>query len=410
MVVSLKNSKSAERIAQVLTIVSFVMLCWVAHRSLETRVSCVNSSFISFVQIAGERVPNCRYESRLSPRDLIAPLAKDKQVILRALEVLEPLNSLISSPKQGLAVDINEREPELFELGRGYVRLGIGWLKDAAQLRRALVMGVLRNEFPGTYGNQFQLETVADFLILAVFGEDEWVGEDGKTYSLKKDMRFSTAAPSFEQYCQSPFRSLSHKSVCDLEGDAQANVWGFRPLLAVSLWRVFDKLSLNEKIEFMKTLKSGRPLPVVRDLEVPTAEGLVEWFQSALDEHLHALVKPSGAVEFAVKRTLKELEVESPTKWELTLDLTATPVWREIFEQMRQRAQYKKERVLIFTPEGARALPSGLPVAWAADEISSQKHVLIACDWPRPEDAVHVKARHMFAQQTCAKLQRAFWD
>jgi hypothetical protein len=49
-------------------------------------------------------------------------------------------------------------------------------------------------------------------------------------------------------------------------------------------------------------------------------------------------------------------------------------------------------------------------VAWAADEISSQKHVLIACSWPRPEDTVHIQARHLFAHQSCDKLSRPFWD
>lgn len=347
---------------------------------------------------------------------MIAPLAQNKQDIVRSLEILEPLAQLIRGQRRGLAVDVVEREPDLFELGKGYVRVGINWLKDPVQLRRALIMGVLRTEFPQTYTNQFQLETLTDFVLLSVFAQDEWTGEDGKLYSLMRDMRFSTTAPSFEQYCMSPFRSLSHRSVCRLDGDSadvdQVNVWGFRPLLAVSMWRVFSKLSLNEKVFAMNTLRSGKALPTVHDLRDVSTESLVGWFETTLNEHLNVMLpKKTAKTEFAVKRTLKELEVESPTHWELTLDLTATPVWREILEQMRERAQYRlNERVLVFTPEGARALPSGLPVAWATDDISSQKHVLIACHWPAPEDAVHVRARHMFAEQSCAKLTRPFWD
>lgn len=416
LVMILKSSRIAERIAQALTIVSFVLLCWVAHRVLDTRTACVNSSFISFVQINGKRVANCLFESRLSPRSLIAPLSEKKRDIVRSLEVLEPLAQLLRGQKQGLAVDVTEREPHLFELGKGYVRIGVNWLKDPAQLRRALVMGVLRNEFPQTYTNQFQLETIADFILLSVFAQDEWTGDDGKIYSLMRDMRFSTTAPSFEQYCMSPFRSLSHRSVCHLDGNNsdmdQVNVWGFRPLLAVSMWRVFSKLSLSEQIHVMGVLRTGKALPVVHDLQNTSANGLVEWFKVTLHEHLDVLLpKSTEATEYAVKRTLKELEVEAPTHWELTMDLTSTPVWREIMEQLRQRAQLrKKERVLVFTPEGAKALPSGLPVAWAGDEISSQKHVLIACNWPAPEDTVHVKARRLFAQQSCGKLTRSFWD
>ncbi len=416
LVRTLKSSRTAERFAQALTIASFITLCWVANRALQARVSCVNSSFISFVQINGERVSNCRYESRLSPRDLLSPLAKQNQEIIRSLEVLEPLAQLLQGKRQGLAIDVVSREPDLFELGKGYVRLGQNWLKNPLQLRRALIMGVLRNEFPQTYTNQFQLETLTDFLLLSVYGQDEWTGDDGKVYSLERDMRFPTTAPSFEQYCQSPFRSLSHRSVCKLDGDSsdieQVNVWGFRPLLAVSLWRVFSKLSLGEKVHAMSVVRSGRALPVVHGLNDISTESLVRWFETTLGEHLAVLIpKKTEKNEYAVKRTLKELEVESPTHWELTIDLTSTPVWREILEQMRERAQYRRnERVLIFTPEGAKALPSGLPVAWATDDISSQKHVLIACDWPAPEEAVHVRARHMFAQQSCAKLTRPFWD
>ncbi len=406
------SSRTVQLTAQVLTIVTFVMLCWVAERSLEARVSCVNSSFISFVQISGERFVNCKFESRLSPRDLISPVSKQNQDFLRALEILEPMAPLFPAYlNQGLAVDVVAREPDLFELGRGYVRIGSNWLKNTTQLRRALVMGVLRTEFPQTYTNQFQLETIADFILLALFSSDEWQGSDQKIYSLVRDLKFSTAAPTFAQYCASPFRSLSHKSVCETEMDnALAKVWGFRPLLAVSMFRVYEKLALVDKIAVIKGLVSGKPLPVVHDVREGGAEELVEWFKVTLNEHLAAVFPKSEAIQFSIKRTLKELEVESPTKWELTLDLTATPAWREIVEQMRTRAQFKKERVLIFTPEGAKALPSGLPVAWAASDISSQKHVMIACDWPKPEDTVHVKARHLFAQQSCAKLQRAFWD
>ena len=410
-VVALKTSKAVERIAQFLMIISFMLMCWVAQRSLEARSSCVTSSFISFVQIDGKRIANCLFESRLSLRGWLDPITPAQEQAMRSIEVLEPLRQVFPGRRLGLAVDISDKEADLFELGKGYVRLGHNWLKDATQLRRALIMGVLRNEFPATYTNQFQLEVVADFLLLAVFNLDEWKGEDGKIYSLVRDMRFSTMAPSFEQYCLSPFRSLSHRSVCHLDGNddmEHVNVWGFRPLLAVSIWRVFAKLPLREKMAVMTNVTAGRALPALHDLHNLNAGQLVVWFATTLNEHLHVLGVDAGGL--AVKQTLRELEVESPTRWELTLDLTATPVWREIVEQMRQRAQFKKERVLIFTPEGTKALPSGLPVAWATDEISSQKHVLIACEWPSPDAAVHVRARHMFAQQSCTKLTSPFWD
>lgn len=410
---TLKSSKTAERLAQVLSILSFVLLCWVAHRSLEVRTNCIHSTFINFVQLEGIRVPNCRYESRLSLRALTESLTEAQSHKIRALEVLEPLKGVFPDPKRGIAVDV-VNDHHLFELGSGYVRLGNDWLENDIQVRRALTMGLLRNEFPNAYTNQFQLETLADFFLLAVFDEDGWKDEKGEVFSLMRDMRFSTVAPMVEQYCLSPFRSLAHGKLCTIDGlDGQMNTWGFRPLLAVSLYRVFQKLSLKDQLDFMKSLRSGVHLPSLPDMGNSSVENLVGWFSSSLREYLAALLPRarSSDLQLAVKRTFKELEVEAPTHWELTLDLTSTPAWKDILEQLRQRAQFRKnERILVFTPEGARALPSGLPVAWAADEISSQKHVLIACNWPSPDETVHIRARHMFAQQTCGKLTRPFWD
>jgi hypothetical protein len=419
LVTMLTRSRTAERIAHVLTVLSFICLSFVVYRAVSPRTECLNSPLIGFVQIDGVRVNNCALENRLSFNNWLHPLTASQRAIVRSLEILDPLAELLRSKHLSIAVDVSTKDPLNFELGKSYVRLGSEWLKDQTQTTRALVMGVLKSEFPKTYGNQFQLEIVTDFLLLTVMDDDAWKGED-KTYSLMRDAKFSTIAPSFEQYCQSPFRSLAHLAMCEVanlgngDGDQvlETNVWGFRPLLAVSLKRVYDKLSISEKLHMLDVIRSGAALPAIENPADVSLEGLVTWFEMTLSHHLQALLPKANAdVAMAVKRTLKELEVESPTHWELTIDVTNTPAWREILEQMRKRSEILKgERVLVFTPEGAKALPSGLPVAWSADEISSQKHVLIACAWPKPEDTVHIHARHLFAHQSCGRLDRPFWD
>ena len=150
------------------------------------------------------------------------------------------------------------------------------------------------------------------------------------------------------------------------------------------------------------------PVPELTSLE---AANLVVWLQAALTRQMAALLPESEETSQAIRRSLTELEVEAPTRWELTLDVTNTPAWREIVAQMRERSRLmRRERILIFTPEGATALPADRAVNWAGNEVSTQKHVLIACRWPKPEDTVHVKARHLFAQQSCSKLEQAFWE
>ncbi len=416
---TLKTWKHTERFAKILTVVSFVLMCWVAQRILQPRTNCVESSFLSFVQFGHDRFENCLFENRLSFSSGSSP-TQEQSKIIKAMEVLEPLRPLLPSKTPQVAVDIHADNAEIFELGRGFVRIGKKWTEDPVQLRRALIMGLLRFHYPRKYAGQFQLEVISDFIVLSILNQDAWLDERREQHSLRKEQRFSTAAASFERYCQSPFRSLSHVGVCAVDDPArielQENVWGLRPLLALTLVGIFEKLPLRQQSRFLNALKEDSSLPEVRLLKNASAEEMTAWVRGSVSDYLHSLLGQVPTIEgqdplsLAYRQTLHQLEVESPTHWELTVDLTNTPAWREIFEQMRQRSLIVKERVLVFTPEGSRALPSGLPVAWAADEVSSQKHVLIACHWPRPDEVVHIQARHMFAQQTCGKLQDAFWD
>lgn len=408
--VEVLKTATLESLARALTILSFVTLCWVSHRTLQVRESCVTSTFIAFVQIGTARADNCRFESRLNLTSGSNLQAADG-ARLRALEILEPLSSVFPQRNPDLTVEISVDNPHAFDLGAGAVRIGEAWLNDSVQVRRALIMAALKSAHPESY-NQFQLEVLSDFLLLALYTDDGTQGE----ISLRRDVKFPTAAPSLGQYCLSPFRSLAHHQLCqlpDLEsGEEATQVWGFRPLLASALWRAFDKLPLQQQVQVLERIRHGQALPVVDPAEHGDVENLVGWFENTFKDYAGSLgILASERGELALKQAMKELEVEAPTKWELTVDVTKTPAWKEIVEQLKTRARFRlKERALIFTPEGEFALPSGLPVAWSASDISSQKHVLIACEWPKPGEAVHVQARQLFAQRSCEKLKRAFWD
>jgi hypothetical protein len=387
-------------------------MCWVAHRTLQVREQCVNSSFISFAQIGGERIENCLFESRLSLHTLLHTLPAKTVAQVRALEVMDPLEGLFPGVRPRLAVEVSISEPRAFELGRGFVRLGEDWLKDERQTERALIMGLLKRDQPQNYNSAgFQLEVMADFIMLTVMSHS--IQHD---HSLIDEVKFPTSAPSFKEYCRSPFRSLAHYAGCALPEpdsvDMQANVWGFRPLVAVGLYRMFAKSSLTQKIAVMRAIRAGETLPVIESLHDNSVEGMVQWYESTLHAELDALkFEKTERADWAFKVSMKELEVEAPTHWELTVDITNTPAWRDIVEQFRTWSRYhRKERTLIFTPEGALAFPSGLPVAWGKADIQTQKHVMIACQWPKPEDVVTVTARHVYARQSCGKVEEIFWN
>lgn len=329
--------------------------------------------------------------------------------MVRLLEVLEPLSGLFPSAQPHLAVEVSMDQPHLFDLGRGYVRLGREWLSDPTQTKRALVMAVLKREQPVNSSNAFQLEVMTDFLMLAVMGETEWEG-----HSVANEVKFSTTSPSFAEYCKSPFRSIAHRGACAMEeveaSGPQVPVWGFRALLATALWKIYDHESMADKLETLRAIRHSAQPPRIAELHGNSIESKVQWFEKSLKDHVEAL-HLADRDGWQVKRTLKELEVESPTHWELTVDITHTPVWKEILEQFKAWSRlHPRERTLVFTPQGAVAFPAGLSVEWAADEVQSQKHVVIACHWPKPQDVLTVKSRHMFAQQSCAKVGEVFWN
>lgn len=364
-----------EKTARALTVLTFVTLCWVAHRALQPRTDCLNSSYLSIVLVDGHRVYNCRLESRLNLRPLLAPIPFSTLGKIRKLEVLEPLRAILPVKSPGLAVElVAGGEAELWENGPGFARVGRALLDRPRELQMRLLQAVLNTELPHAFSGPFELQVISDFLTLTLFPRSSWA------HAPVRDLRFSTA--SIRQ--------------------------GFGPALAVALAGLYERSPWSQKIEVMKRLGGAVVLPLVFEPLDTAGASLAHWFEKSLRDLAQSLGMRD---ELAIKQTLRLMEVESPTHWELTVDVTKTPAWREILDQLKKRSQFRpKERILVFTPEGARALPGALPVDWAAEDISSQKHVLVACDWPGPDQALRVQARHVYAEQSCTKLSRVFWD
>ncbi len=392
-----------------------------ANRAVQFRIGCVHSGFLAYVLVDGIKVENCTFESRLKLNATQLSSVQAQQV--RAVETLGRLESVWGSSRPKLTVEITKQNSTDFQVISKAVRLGDAWLDNDLQLRRALIMGVVKSELPRMLLSQFQLEVLSDFLMLGLFSEDNWKDSSGQVFSLLKDAKFTTVAPRFADYCQSPFRSLAHHKLCQVGAgpdsmDFENRIWGFRALLSAGLYRIYAKLPLAQKIEVLGKIRQGEfRFPVVSNPEAQSVAELARWFQKALHEHAEGLGlvsatgEDSSVEEQAFRSTLAELDVDAPVHWEVTFDLVNTPAWREIVDQLKRRSQFRKtERTLVFTPEGEVALPSGMSVSWASQDVQSQKHVLIACQWPQPSEALNIKARQLFARQTCNKLTEVFWD
>jgi hypothetical protein len=411
----LRDSKTIERLAKGLTVLTFMLLCWVGNRATGVRTHCLNSNYLIYARLDGRRIDNCIYESRLNLANLLHPIGYEQSRILRAIEQIDRLDDILPVTRPGIALEIlSGDESRRFELSRNHLRLGGAWLSDFVQFKRALVMAVLSSRGSMEFASQFQMEVITDFLLIAIFGEDQWESPEGQ-FSVLRDVRFPTTAPDFVDYCRSPFRSLAHFEACRRSSpdpfDLHARIWGFRPLLASALYRVFTRQPLALKLKALAALRTSVRWPRMSSQRERDVESLRVWFESALKGNLAALgLAGEGFDPLTVKQALRELQVESPTHWELTVDLTRSPGWREILEQLRVRSRFHSdERVLVFTPEGERVLPSGLAVAWSPSDIQSQKHVLVACEWPKPHEAVTVRARRMYASQSCGRLTEEFW-
>ena len=404
-----------------LSVCSFLLLGWVAHRTLRVREDCITSTNVAYVRWSdGPRVvplaENCRFSSRLQISFYKDALDLGQRRDLRQIESAANLTRGLEAPGPDLSVEIVPGRD--YVLQRGALRIGRGWLDDLAQLSRALTMAQLRTQHWRSFGSQFQLEVAADLWNLVRGGPDHWpLGADD--FSLKKDAKFPTVSPTFDAYCASPFRSLAHGHICEVRkksptsdsGDLFEKVWGLRAALVAGLYRAYTRLPLRQKLRVLTRFESGVAWPILSTLPRGEVAGLAEWFKTALSRNAEALGL-SGRGDLPVRQALTELNVEAPTHWELTVDLTHTPAWREIVRQFKTWSQFRpKERTLLFTPEGQVALPSGLAVGWRPTEIESQKHILIACTWPKSMPAdLNIHARQTFAQQSCEKLTEAFWD
>lgn len=390
-----------ERVVQILTLLSFALSCWTLNRALRPRPDCVTSTVLRAVVIEDQVVGNCAFESRLQIGG--ARLSPTAHRYLRQLEDTAGIERWFRREPRAV-ITIDQAHSRAFEAERGGARIGVAWFADARQLKRAVTMALIHAHPVYAGLTPFARQTLADFIILASRAERPAAG-----------VGFATAAPSLAGYCASPDRSPAHVSNCEsraVAADRDANAWGFESALANTLARTFAAARLRDQLRIVAGVRAGVLLPTPDRPTSTAAADLVKWFNSTTRAWAGALqMLNAPAAEQILSASLDSLGVRSPTRWELTIDLRHSPKWREIVNQLVARAHFRpRERALVFTPEGEVTLPSGRPAYWAASDVASDKHVMIACRWPAARAAVAVRADQFFARQTCGTLDAAFWD
>ncbi len=405
MVRLVRASDRFEALVRALSVLTFILMAWVGHRVLSDRPSCVHSSGIRSVTIEGRKVFNCQLESRLDLEPLLNPLRPHIQKKLRAIEALEPLSPFSGRWSQ-LNIEIVDNDPRAFSQEYNQLKIGSDWLNQPDVLLRAFNQVYLTLHTHNS--NLIQTQVLADFLRFWLQPKETDV------------MRMASTPLALNDACLGDYRSVQLEQLCGSRILASLQprspklygsigVW---PLLSYALAQVVRTLPLSQREQVLQNVWASNEWPVLKPPQSAKAQDVAEWLESSVDLYLTSLgVKETPQRLAAFKSTMKNIGVEAPLRWELTVDLRHTPKWTEILDQLKKWSQFRlSQRTLVFTPNGEVALPSGTRVAWAATDIRSQKHVMVACHWPAAQEAIPIEARQFFAHQSCDRLNQPFWE
>lgn len=395
-----------EALAQALSVLTFLLLAWIGQRLLSERSDCVHSAAIRTVTIEGRRILNCQRVSRLDLDPLLSPLRPHVRKKLRAIEALEPLSPFSGRWNQ-LNVEIVKGDLQIFSLDRNHLKIGDEWLRYPDPILRAMNQVYLSVNTENS--NLVQTQVLADFLRF-------WLRPKADD-----EMRLGMAPMGFSEACKGSHRTVHLEQLCASRTVASISkrspevlttigVWSF---LSFALADVVRSLPFrDQQIVLTQVWSEESKWPAMDPPESNHVEAITTWLESALNSYLDAFgVSQSIERLYALKGSMAKLDISAPLKWELTIDLRHTPAWSEILEQLKSWSRFRGgQRTLVFTPKGEVALPSGHNVSWRSDEIRSQKHVMVACHWPKPEQALTVESRQFFAEQSCGRLSTPFWE
>jgi hypothetical protein len=401
-----------------LAVMSFVSLCWVLSRSVDERPLCLHSEFVAELVNSGDSFDNCRAESRLSLNNLAHTPTQESINLARRLDTLDSLSSVWPKPLPAIHVVIDTDEPFLFEMSQGQVRVGAAIAQAQGQLERAIVLSLLNSHFSPLTRTAFENEVTADFLLMNVLGIRELQDPStGEIVSFDKNVSFAFSERSLDEYCNSFWRSLSHFMICSIQNPGfrahDISSWGSRPLVAKILSDFYDQLGMSQKVQLISGLFESKALASVTTLKDSSSQSLALWTVEQARSILTGwgFSPDDASVKFPFQRALVLSRVFQPTQWDYTVEFKNTPEWESLWLSLKQWSQAHPDlNILVWSPIGIHAFPEGNAVRWAASDVKTQKHFLIACKWPQAKDAIAIEARHFVALQVCDKSQSPKWN
>ncbi len=169
--------------------------------------------------------------------------------VTQSFASLDGLLNVWPAPAHSITVAVSGSEQMSFFSDSRVVVIGAVPAQTKSQIQTAVLISWLKQLNPHT--DDFSRRVLTDFLRSVANKKFELESLDGSFPSLGK-VRFGDLPTRVDEYCQLPWRAIDEIENCESLGIAS-----LRPVLANSLWLIYENLSWRERRNFWAWLRSS---------------------------------------------------------------------------------------------------------------------------------------------------------
>lgn len=357
-------------------------------------------------------------------------LASHAYMLSRATKELEQFDSAIQLIG-GLSVPadllINFDDPFRYLVTESRVELGSGLLGNRGQLAKALTKSWLyQRARPDLSASILRIEVVSDLLWSMLNGSlDLEVPEQNGRLAFPETSPWLLFASPFRAHCESPWRSMELHRLCEIQKSAEAessdsiHSTSFRPLLGAMVWNVYQRLSLLDRIGFLKAWVSW--LIAGSQAEEPQRpEAIGQWkawlrseFERLLPPHVMTMAGLKEPENFTalIDRTLAQADLGDQKGFDVDFVFRSKAASPENVRLLANVIAVGNEKIwktttvaLVETAKGIFTLPGLARLSDASDsEIRSHHLVWEACVAPSVRDIIEdpIRAQRVLYVRAC---------
>jgi hypothetical protein len=305
-----------------------------------------------------------------------------------------------------IELNIDPDHTHVFEQNGARVNLGFRLAEKPGHLERAALLAWTQRNWPDH--DPFTREVMADILTWAVIGDSTWSDPIAdQEVSITERLRYSLIPESAGSYCQFPFRSDRDLGNCE---HSTTEKWddqrSLRPLVSWTIWNFVHELPASEQIEFLRGLMTEHFAALENHSEIDRQI----WVQTRVGELLRKWRVPSASTRPELRRVFFREDLMEPLSFDLTVEVTDSSQIARTVDSLKQWMRWTRHRRILFVAGGEnRIFPEDVRVDLQPRDIQTRRYVIIACDWPKAKDVMHLKSRLLYAVRVCANNNLPSW-